>query len=95
MFLVVTLLNKGLSLSLRFFSVLVLDLDQINIVLMIYIRLIILLSVVILFKTARFSIIILSENLSKPLIVIWKFWFLLDSNWLRGERTKIVRSIFC
>ena len=95
MFLVVTLLNKGLSLSLRFFSVLVLDLDQINIVLMIYIRLIILLSVVILFKTARFSIIILSENLSKPLIVIWEFWFLLDSNWLRGERTKIVRSIFC
>ena len=49
---------------------------------------------VILFKTACFSIIILSENLSETLIVIWEFWFLSNSNWLQGERTKIVRSNF-
>ena len=53
-----------------------LELDQISIVL-IYIHLIILLSsVIILFKTACFSIIILFENLSETLIIIWEFWFL-------------------
>ena len=72
----------------KFLSVLVLELDQISIVL-IYIRLIIFLSFVILFKNACFSIIILSKNLSETLIVIWEFWLLLDSNWSWREMTKL------
>ena len=83
LFSVVTVLNKGLSLSLRsiFECVSVrfgsdkhsaYDLYPFNCPL----------SAVILFKTACFSIIILSYYLSKTLMVIWEFWFSLDSNWL-------------
>lgn len=81
MFSIVTVLNKGLSLSLGsiFECVSVgigsnkhsaYDLYPFNYPL----------SSVILFNTACFSIIILSENLSKTLIVIWEFWFLSNSN---------------
>ena len=81
LFSVVTILNKGLSLSLGslFECVSVgigldkhsaYDLYRFNYPL----------SSVILFKTACFSVIILSENLSKTLIVFWEFWFLSDSN---------------